>query len=80
VSPKDTIEWGFRSSTNDDWVIVDKSVLNDMDIKSIDKRMGFEGKPDPKTGYYCFYNEGRLVNGEKDSSSSASAYTSKPRK
>ena len=50
-------------------MVVDKSVLNDLDddaLKGIEKRMGFEGTADPNTGYYCFYNEGKLVNSDKE--------------
>jgi hypothetical protein len=28
--------------------------------------IGFEGLPDPASGFYCCYSEGRLVNGASD--------------
>ncbi|KAJ1628984.1 hypothetical protein T492DRAFT_1013964 [Pavlovales sp. CCMP2436] len=28
---------------------------------SADSQIGFEGLPDPKTGYYCMYTDGRLI-------------------
>jgi len=53
------------------WVIVDKS-RGDVDAPAgIEKKIGFEGISDKATGYYCFYNEGRIVErgeaGEKTS-------------
>ena len=31
-----------------------------------EKRMGFEGSPDPATGFYCHYNDGKLVERSDD--------------
>lgn len=65
VSSKDRIEWAVK--VDGDWVIVDKSILEKEDVPTgLEKLIGFEGKPDPGSGYYCFYNEGRLVNSEVD--------------
>ena len=101
VSPKDTLEWGYRNvdddvddSNNDDgddnnadtggeWSVADKSALDGVDAKGLDRRIGFEGRADPSTGYYCFYNEGRLVNGAEGSSDllpGGMAVSTKPRK
>lgn len=69
VSAKDKIEWAYwdRDSDNEDWVVVDKSVLNGDDIPdALEKIIGFEGRPDPATGFYCMYNEGKLVVSEDD--------------
>jgi hypothetical protein len=42
-----------------------KSVLPafaaESDSKNVDRSIGFEGTPDPPSGYYCFYDGGRLV-------------------
>ena len=66
VKPKDMAEWGYRTiGDNDDdeepsWSIVDKSVCDDAP-KGVDKKIGFEGTPDPNSGFYCHYSSGRLV-------------------
>ena len=45
-------------------MVVDKSVLEQQKLPgNIEKIIGFEGRPDPGSGYYCYYNEGRLVSG-----------------
>ena len=67
VSTKDRIEWSYWDADGDDWVIVDKSVLDEEDIPAgFEKMIGFEGRPDPASGYYCMYNEGRMVTGDDD--------------
>jgi hypothetical protein len=67
---KDKIEWGYSLSSDDnDFVAVNvKQVTVDgVDLKSI----GFEGTPDPVTGYYCHYENGVMgataVNVDKSS-------------
>lgn len=65
VSIKDTVQWAYWD--NDDWVTVDKSVLDESDIPTdLEKLIGFEGRPDPSSGFYCVYNEGRLVSDGED--------------
>lgn len=55
------VEWAFRQTDPEEqWVVVDKSVL-DGSPEGIEKDMGFEGRPDPASGFYCLYNRGRLV-------------------
>jgi hypothetical protein len=62
VSTKDTVEWGLRKSESDDWVVVDKSLLDSQEVPSgLEKLIGFEGTADPKTGFYCHYNDGVLA-------------------
>lgn len=88
VSPKDTLEWGYRKlddggndGSDGGWVVADKSVLDGVDAKGLERRVGFEGTADPSTGYYCFYNEGRLVSGGGDSDLPGGvAVSTKPRK
>lgn len=46
-----------------DKAVVDTKVPVDVEKG---KAIGFEGRPDPATGFYCLYNEGRLVNSESD--------------
>jgi hypothetical protein len=44
------------------WTIVDiKAISNTANEENIEKKIGFEGIPDRATGYYCFYNQGRIV-------------------
>ena len=44
--------------------MVDKS-KGDEAPKGIEKKIGFEGKPDKNTGFYCYYHEGRIVDREE---------------
>lgn len=62
VKPKDLVEWGYKASDSDDdeWSLVDKSVVDD-GPKGVEKKVGFEGTPDPNSGFYCHYSGGRLV-------------------
>mmetsp|Transcript_29532 Transcript_29532/g.45078 ORF Transcript_29532/g.45078 Transcript_29532/m.45078 type:complete len:241 (+) Transcript_29532:90-812(+) len=63
---KDKVEWGYSGAGPDvapeqgDWVVVDKSVANDAP-SGTEKKIGFEGKPDAGTGFYCHYEGGRMV-------------------
>jgi hypothetical protein len=52
ISTKAQVEWGYRNEENA-WVAVDKSVLDSVQEAGIEKSMGFEGTPDPTTGFYC---------------------------
>ena len=52
ISSKAQVEWGYRNAENT-WVVVDKSVLESVPDVGIEKNMGFEGTPDPTTGFYC---------------------------
>ena len=71
IPPNVILEWGYRSDSsvgeeeaggggNAVWVMVDKSHGDDAPT-GIEKRVGFEGISDKATKYYCFYNEGRIV-------------------
>jgi Family of unknown function (DUF6523) len=61
VSKDAKVEWAYRQTEPDEqWMVVDKSVL-DGSPDGIEKDMGFEGRPDPASGFYCLYNRGRLV-------------------
>jgi hypothetical protein len=68
VSTKDVVEWAYYSDEKDEWIVVDhKSVLASNDAVPIPENIvrgrgiGFEGRPDPATGFYCMYNDGRIV-------------------
>lgn len=66
ISPKKPVQWAYWSDDASAWTAVDKAILdneNDDSVpENLEKIIGFEGKPDPNSGYYCVYNEGRLVN------------------
>lgn len=64
MSTKDVIEWGLETGAGS-FDVVDKSVLEGAG-KGIEKTMGFQGMADPASGYYCFYNEGKLVGSGED--------------
>ena len=61
VSKDAKVEWAYRQTEPEEmWVVVDKSVLNES-TEGVEKDIGFEGRPDPASGFYCLYNRGRLV-------------------
>jgi len=61
VSTKDKVEWAYWEGGEDDgsWTVVDKSVV-DGAPDGIEKQIGFEGRPDPSSGFYCVFDGGRL--------------------
>jgi hypothetical protein len=66
---------GTTLSATGSWVVVDPKASDNSSSKTkdFDKSIGYEGTPDPSTGYYCKYNEGRLVGTVMSTSSSSSA-------
>jgi len=66
-SKKPSIEWSYFSDEDDCWLVPDKSILSDEAVSKIvetegvglEKVIGFEGRPDPATGYYVVYDGGR---------------------
>ena len=47
------VEWGYAASDDsNDWTKVDKLVLENAP-DGLEKVIGFEGKPDPNSGFYC---------------------------
>jgi len=73
VSAKDRLEWGYRKapsgdadSAEDNWNVVDVKSVDSNDVQRVGiEKIGFEGTPDPNSGYYCVYDEGRLSNTDK---------------
>lgn len=66
ISGKKTLEWAFLDG--DAWTIVDKSILDEQTPpEGIEKQIGFEGTPDPASGFYCVYDGGKLKVGEESS-------------
>ncbi|KAL3797359.1 hypothetical protein HJC23_010485 [Cyclotella cryptica] len=73
IPPNAVLEWGYlmqKGSSDDEddgdngeWILVDKS-KGDEAPSGIEKKIGFEGKPDKNTGFYCYYHEGRIVERE----------------
>ena len=62
MSAKKAVTWAYFDEESDGWAPVDKSVLEGASLDGIEKAIGFEGKPDPATGFYCIYDGGRLKN------------------
>ncbi|KAL3921311.1 MAG: hypothetical protein SGARI_006711 [Bacillariaceae sp.] len=67
VSAKKPIEWGYYNDGDDQWKVVDKAILNDNTVEGLEKMVGFEGRPDPASGFYCVYDGGRLKLGDESS-------------
>jgi hypothetical protein len=71
IPPNAILEWGFLNGEEGgdeekkEWVSVDKSKGDDAP-DGIEKKIGFEGISHPPTGYYCFYNQGRIVEKEEE--------------
>jgi hypothetical protein len=62
------MEWACKESEKDEWSVVDKSILDGATLpEGIEKMIGFEGTPDPATGFYCIYDGGKLKVGEESS-------------
>ena len=49
------------------WKALDPKASTDADI--IDKDIGFEGTPDSASGFYCVYDQGKVLNASTSSSS-----------
>jgi len=61
VSAKDKIEWAYWEGSDEDgsWVVVEKSAVEQAP-EGVEKLIGFEGRPDPASGFYCVFDNGRL--------------------
>jgi hypothetical protein len=64
---KKPIEWGYFDEKDEEWKVVDKAILNDNMVENLEKSIGFEGRPDPASGFYCVYDAGRLKLGDESS-------------
>lgn len=63
VLPKDKVEWGYSAVVKPeqgDWTLIGKDDVKDIPAGT-EKIIGFEGKPDSASGFYCHYEGGRLV-------------------
>jgi hypothetical protein len=62
--PKDKVEWAYASATatpeQEDWIVVEKTDASDA-TPGIEKKIGFEGIPDPSSGFYCNYEGGKIT-------------------
>jgi hypothetical protein len=57
VLGKEKVEWAFMDKGEWMWVQKDAS----MEIPpGIERKIGFEGTPDPSSGFYCHYVDGRI--------------------
>lgn len=68
LSSKKDLEWGYQTGDNEniEWKTVDKSCLTNA-VEGLEKLIGFEGRPDPASGFYCVYDGGLLKLGEESS-------------
>lgn len=68
VSNKKTLEWAYFAKELEEWTTVDKSILEAQPPPAeIEKMIGFEGRPDPSSGFYCVYDNGKLKLGDETS-------------
>lgn len=68
VSKKSTVEWGYTTDEDDGkWTVVDVKAALAEAPDGFEKDVGFEGIPDPATGFYCVYDNGKLKVGEETS-------------
>jgi len=60
---KDEDEKDDTEEEEGQWMIVDKSTISgtEADVVGLDKLIGFMGRPDPVTGFYCQYEGGRIT-------------------
>jgi len=59
---KDRVEWSYYDGEANDWALVNVT-SNVVDVvDNIEKKIGFKGTADPNTGFYCTYDQGRVVN------------------
>ncbi|KAL7570017.1 hypothetical protein ACA910_017061 [Epithemia clementina (nom. ined.)] len=68
ITPRDTVTWAYWNEDSDQWIVLEKEVLEKSRTESpgLEKLIGFEGRPDPSSGFYCVYNEGRRVGDTDD--------------
>jgi hypothetical protein len=63
ISAKDRVEYAISSSatptTTLEWTLIPKDAIKEF-TTGIERQCGFEGKPDPASGFYCHYVDGRL--------------------
>jgi hypothetical protein len=64
VSKKMICEWGYLE--NDKWKVVDVKIAT-FASEGFEKKIGFAGKPDLATGFYCVYDNGKIKLGEETS-------------
>jgi hypothetical protein len=65
VSPKKAVEWAYSDGEGSDWKVVDKSILDGASLPDgIEKMIGFQGTPDPNSGFYCLYDGGKTQTGK----------------
>lgn len=56
---KALLQVGYRPADGADFAPVGKKGADDVPVD--DAEIGFEGLPDPASGYYCSYKDGKLV-------------------
>lgn len=66
---KSRVEWSYFDEEGKDYKLITSSSTPESLPDGIDKMIGFKGIGDPKTGFYCIYDQGRLVEDKKEGSS-----------
>jgi len=59
ISKNARVEWGYQDGEEETWIKVDKAVLEGDATEALEKKIGYEGTPDPSTGFYCIYESGK---------------------
>lgn len=75
VTPKTKLNWGLLviAEGSDDgkeegsWKTLDPKAPTNTDV--LDKDIGFEGTPDSASGFYCVYDQGKVLNASSSSGS-----------
>lgn len=64
ILPKDRVEWAFSASSTPeqgDWTLINVKEATKDSPAGIEKTIGFQGKPDAASGFYCHYENGRMI-------------------
>jgi len=80
---KQQLQWGYYAEPEGQWVIADKSCMENIDAEGIPKLVGFKGRPDPATGFYTEIAGGRMdasALGQKSSAGSGGPVTGSNKK
>jgi len=75
---KTILEWAYYNDETEEWIVVDKNTIvadsEETNNNNIERKLGFEGTADPNTGYYCHYDQGKMVDRRSRSNSQRKSY------
>jgi len=60
-SSKTKMEWAYINAETDEWTKLDTTTTTSTDEENVERKIGFEGIADPSSGYYCYYDNGKLI-------------------